>query len=142
MGLGPLWSSAHPPPSSELPRAGQQQASLAQSGRLDGILHHTFYGISWTQAHCLRLTDRKLFVGVGWCGPSLPPALDWPRTGTSKTSLVVKSQLPPSPQSLQISAHVILHKHGKNLKEMGLTFSNGPQASIGIYLLHCLKNHI
>lgn len=137
----PLGSSAHALPNAELLRV-RQGASLTQSGRLDCFLHHTFYGISWTQAHLLRLPDRELPVGVGWRGPFLSPALDWPRTGTSKTSLAVKSQLLPPPQSRQVSARVTLHKHGKSLEEMGLTFSNGPQPSIGVYLLYCLKNHI
>lgn len=51
--------------------------------------------------------------------------------GAPKTCLVVKSQLLPSPpQNRQISFHGIVHKRGKNLKEMGLTFSNGSPSTL------------
>lgn len=130
-----------PSPGSQLLRAGLG-AGLAQTEVLDGSAEwmpgwhlagcsQTFSGISWTHTRILPLylTASSLWEGTGLA--SLSPAPAWPTMGAPKTRLVVKSQLlPPPPQNRQISSHGIVHKRGKNLKEMGLTFSNGSPSTL------------
>lgn len=147
----PPGSSAHAPPSTELLRAGQGAGGRPGPEQMPRLL----------PASCLTASCITLFTESPGHGPicSACPAgsslWEWggvallgpqPRTGPGRGHLRrawrLNHSFPPPPQSWQTSAHVTLHEHGENLEEMGLTFSNGPRASTGVYLLRCLKNHI
>lgn len=100
---GPPWSSVHLHPAAS-PRVGWE-GRPGPSDVLDGICRLLSIA-PFPESPPPRLTGSLLWEGSGMAS-LCPPTLTW--DGGTQDVLMVKSQLPPPPQSWQISAHVIAH---------------------------------